>query len=72
FKIVLDSGASAHIFNDPRFFDQLELRDHNVICTGKEGATLPIKGVGRVTLQWDNSTVLLDNCLFVPNIVINL
>ncbi|KNZ50089.1 hypothetical protein VP01_4600g1 [Puccinia sorghi] len=61
-KIVLDSGASAHIFNDPRFFDQLELRDYEVICTGKEGATLPIKGVGRVTLQWANSTVSLDNC----------
>ncbi|POW04228.1 hypothetical protein PSTT_10533 [Puccinia striiformis] len=71
-KIVLDSGASVHIFNDTKFFDKLELGDRDVIRTGKEGATLPIKGVGRVILQWGNSTIAMDNCLYVPDIVINL
>ncbi|POV94118.1 hypothetical protein PSTT_17014, partial [Puccinia striiformis] len=71
-KIVLDSGASAHIFNDVQFFSNLELRDLDVIRTGKKDATLPIKGMGKVTLQWGNSVLTLDNCLYVPNIVINL
>ncbi|KAI9608927.1 hypothetical protein H4Q26_005121 [Puccinia striiformis f. sp. tritici PST-130] len=47
-KIVLNSGASAHIFNDTKFFDKLELGDRDVIRTGKKDATLPIKGIGRV------------------------
>ncbi|KAH9443964.1 hypothetical protein Pst134EB_033136 [Puccinia striiformis f. sp. tritici] len=72
FKIILDSGASAHIFNDAKFFDKLELGDRDVIRTGKKDATLPIKGIGRVILQWGNSTVSLDECLYVPDIVINL
>ncbi|KAI7962507.1 hypothetical protein MJO28_000601 [Puccinia striiformis f. sp. tritici] len=71
-KIVLDSGASAHIFNDVQFFSNLELRDLDVIQTGKKDATLPIKGMGKVTLQWGNSVLTLDNCLYVPDIVINL
>ncbi|POV99253.1 hypothetical protein PSHT_13735 [Puccinia striiformis] len=71
-RIVLDSGASAHIFNDTKFFSQLELGGSDVIRTGKKDATLPVKGTGRVTLQWGNSIVSLDNCLFVPDIVINL
>lgn len=43
-----------------------------MIWTGKEGATLPIKGVGRVTLQWGVSVISLDNCLYIPDILINL
>ncbi|KAH9472064.1 hypothetical protein MJO29_002152 [Puccinia striiformis f. sp. tritici] len=65
-------ATSAHIFNDTKFFSQLELGNHDVIQTGKKDATLPIEGTGRVTLQWSTSTVLLDNCLYVPDIVINL
>ncbi|EFP75812.1 uncharacterized protein PGTG_01143 [Puccinia graminis f. sp. tritici CRL 75-36-700-3] len=34
-KIILDSGASAHIFNDKRFFDKLELKD----CVASEPAS---------------------------------
>ncbi|KAI7965150.1 hypothetical protein MJO29_003248 [Puccinia striiformis f. sp. tritici] len=71
-KIILDSGASAHIFNDAKFFNTLELSDRDVIRTGKKDATLPIKGIGRVILQWGNSTISLEGCLFVPNIVVNL
>ncbi|KNZ61785.1 hypothetical protein VP01_1358g6 [Puccinia sorghi] len=71
-RIVLDSGASAHIFNDRRYFSQLQLENLDVIKTGKENATLPIKGIGEVTLRWNNRVVKLQNCLFVPDIVINL
>ncbi|KAI7957559.1 hypothetical protein MJO28_004654 [Puccinia striiformis f. sp. tritici] len=71
-NIVLNSGASAHIFNDTKFFDKLELGDRDVIRTGKKDATLPIKGIGRVVLQWGNSIISLEGCLYVPDIVINL
>ncbi|KNE90121.1 hypothetical protein PSTG_16426 [Puccinia striiformis f. sp. tritici PST-78] len=69
-KIALDSGASVHIFNDTKFFDKIELGNQDVICTGKEGATLPIRGVGRVILQWGSSTIAMNNCLYDPGIVI--
>ncbi|POW20412.1 hypothetical protein PSHT_03592 [Puccinia striiformis] len=39
---------------------------------GKKDATLPIKGIGRVVLQWGNSIISLEGCLYVPDIVINL
>ncbi|POV98101.1 hypothetical protein PSTT_14653 [Puccinia striiformis] len=60
------------IENQNRTRYNLELRDLDVIRTGKKDATLPIKGMGKVTLQWGNSVLTLDNCLYVPNIVINL
>ncbi|KNZ43830.1 hypothetical protein VP01_982g8 [Puccinia sorghi] len=71
-RIILDSGASAHIFNDQKFFEHLELGDFDVIKTGKQDATLPIKGRGTVRLTWGNCSISLENCLFVPDIVINL
>ncbi|KNZ58905.1 hypothetical protein VP01_1836g6 [Puccinia sorghi] len=71
-KIILDSGSSSHIFNDPRFFEHLELGDLNVMRTGKKDANLPIKGQGTVLLQWGKIKIALENCLFVPNIIVNL
>ncbi|KNZ54267.1 hypothetical protein VP01_2994g3 [Puccinia sorghi] len=71
-RLILDSGASAHIFNDKRFFSELELKNLDVIKTGKAGATLPIAGQGTVRLKWGKATITLSNCLYVPDIVINL
>ncbi|KNZ57551.1 hypothetical protein VP01_2129g6 [Puccinia sorghi] len=71
-RIILDSGATAHIFNDTRFFESLNLKQSDCIKTGKQGATLPIKGKGSVRLKWGKRTIRLENCLFVPTIVINL
>ncbi|PLW49959.1 hypothetical protein PCASD_01262 [Puccinia coronata f. sp. avenae] len=64
-KIFLDSGSSSHVFNDARFFDKLELKDLDVIKTGKEGASIPIKGLGIVILKWGDTTVALEDCLYV-------
>ncbi|KNZ61582.1 hypothetical protein VP01_1383g15 [Puccinia sorghi] len=71
-RLILDSGASAHIFNDEKFFQTLETGNFDVIKTGKVGATLPIKGRGTVSLTWKGISITLDNCLYVPDIVINL
>ncbi|KNZ46945.1 hypothetical protein VP01_680g6 [Puccinia sorghi] len=71
-RIILDSGASAHIFNDKRYFSNLELKDCDTIKTGKANATMPIKGIGEVKLKWKNRHITLRDCLYVPDIVINL
>ncbi|KNZ54014.1 hypothetical protein VP01_3075g2 [Puccinia sorghi] len=71
-RIILDSGASAHIFNDTRFFEKIELGNFDVIKTGKQGATMPIEGKGTVRLTWGKCSITLENCLYVPTIVINL
>lgn len=71
-RIILNSGASTHIFNDERFFEKLEHGNFDVIKTGKRNTTMPIKGRGTVRLLWAKSAITLENCLFVPDIVINL
>ncbi|KNZ54453.1 hypothetical protein VP01_2942g1 [Puccinia sorghi] len=71
-RIILDSGASGHIFNDLKFFDDVELGNFDFIKTGKKDATLPIRGKGSVVLTWGTKSVKLENCLYVPDIVINL
>ncbi|KNZ53397.1 hypothetical protein VP01_3250g2 [Puccinia sorghi] len=71
-KIILDSGSSSHVFNDHRFFKELNLGNLDVIRTGKKDANLPIRGHGKVRLQWGNMVITLDGCLYVPDIVVNL
>ncbi|KNZ53408.1 hypothetical protein VP01_3247g2 [Puccinia sorghi] len=71
-RIILDSGASAHIFNDKSYFSKLELKDYDSIKNGKADATLPIKGIGEVELKWKNQCITLQGCLYVPDIIINL
>ncbi|KNZ58951.1 hypothetical protein VP01_1827g1 [Puccinia sorghi] len=71
-RIILDSGASGHIFNDLKFFVHVEMGDFDIIKTGKKDATLPIKGRGSVALTWGNKMIKLENCLYVPDIMINL
>lgn len=72
-QIILDSGASCHMFNSQSFFSQLnELSGDDFINTGSKDAKLPIKGNGTVNLTWKGSSVSLSNCLFVPDLVVNL
>ncbi|KNZ58329.1 hypothetical protein VP01_1951g5 [Puccinia sorghi] len=71
-RIIMDSGASAHIFNDGQFFTQITQGEFDNIKTGKEDATLPIKGKGTVRMKWGNRVIQLEDCLYVPDIVINL
>lgn len=72
-KIIINSGASCHMFNSPLFFSQLNhLSSDDFINTGKEGARLSIKGKGVVKFSWKGSSVTLSNCLYVTNLVVNL
>ncbi|PLW23098.1 hypothetical protein PCASD_10533 [Puccinia coronata f. sp. avenae] len=49
--LILDSGASAHIFNHANFFSHLELGDFLVLKTGKAEATLPSDYLELTTLH---------------------
>ncbi|KNZ49646.1 hypothetical protein VP01_4883g3 [Puccinia sorghi] len=71
-KATQAHGATAHIFNNTRFFESLDLKQSDFIKTGKQGATLPIEGRGAVRLKWGQRTIQLENCLFVPTIMISL
>ncbi|KNZ53190.1 hypothetical protein VP01_3312g5 [Puccinia sorghi] len=51
--IILNSGTSAHIFNNVRLFEHLELKDLDFIKMGKQGATISIKGRGLLSLNWE-------------------
>ena len=51
-RLILDSGASAHIFNDLKFFDKIEMGKLDMSKTGKQRATLPIAGQGSVKISW--------------------
>lgn len=72
-QIILDSGASFHMFNSASFFiDLTPCSEDESISTGKEGAKLPIKEKGTVQLTWKDTSVKLSNAFFVPNLFVNL
>ncbi|KNZ49878.1 hypothetical protein VP01_4726g1, partial [Puccinia sorghi] len=71
-RIILDSGALGHIFNNLKFFNKIEMGEYNIIKTGKKDATLPIKGKGLVMLTWGRKTIKHENFIYVPDILINL
>lgn len=72
YRIILDSGASCHMFNSKAYFTELNKEIGDSISTGKEGANLPILGKGTVKLSWRSSHITLSNCFYVPELVINL
>lgn len=48
-KLILDLGSSTHVFNDPKYFENLTLGEFNVLKTGKEAASMAVKGKGTVS-----------------------
>jgi transposase InsO family protein len=73
-KIVLDSGASHHMLNDPRMF--LDRTPTNIeVLTGNrgDGKALVATARGTACLNFDNGEVLeLKDALYVPSLARNL
>jgi len=67
FPIIADSGANCHMFRDCVFFDTLEPASGQVIL-GDGKTSLPIKGIGTVSLCFGNNTVSVPNVRFVPDL----
>ena len=77
-SIIIDSGATAHMFNDAIWFANYKEVEQFNIGTSKPGATLICKGIGDIilTLASVNNqppvTLKLSNVLHAPSIARNL
>ncbi|MBW0484980.1 hypothetical protein O181_024695 [Austropuccinia psidii MF-1] len=71
--VVLDTGASNHMFNDKHFFDDLKYGTNMPISTGCNKSTLSETGTGTESVIDRNGTMwTLKECLYVPELTTNL
>ncbi|MBW0471261.1 hypothetical protein O181_010976 [Austropuccinia psidii MF-1] len=71
-ELIIDFGATHHIFNSEAFFSSISKTSPMNVSTGDSGSSLRAKGVGTVTISCNNHLFTLNNCLFVPNLNCNL
>ncbi|MBW0536449.1 hypothetical protein O181_076164 [Austropuccinia psidii MF-1] len=71
-ELVIDCGATHHMFNSAAFFLSINKTPPMNVSTGDSGSSLRTKGVGTVTISCNNHLFTLNNCLFVPNLNCNL
>jgi hypothetical protein len=71
---ILDSGCTKTMFQDRRMFDQSRnYRDCSVEVRVGDGFAIEAKGVGDVcVIATDGTKVRIPNCLWVPDLKINL
>ena len=73
--VMLDSGASFHVFNDPKWFQKLTYFTHPVKIQGATGqGNLISKGTVMLDLPSPLNTrrVLLENAYLLPTVPCNL
>ncbi|MBW0571154.1 hypothetical protein O181_110869, partial [Austropuccinia psidii MF-1] len=71
-QIVIDCGATHHMFYDIKFFSDQPRSINSKVATGDSQSQLLEIGIGKVTLKCDNKILKLENCLLVPNLKCNL
>ncbi|CAI5530823.1 unnamed protein product [Closterium sp. Naga37s-1] len=73
---LVDSGASSHICSDRSLFSSLQQPTDDIIVRFGGGETYKVLGVGKVVAtlrsQTSETTIQLDNVLFLPSSVHNL
>jgi hypothetical protein len=67
-KLVLDSGCYPHMVGNPKLLD--EIRPH--VSNVHFGNDASIQSVGKGNIVLRNNGVTLSNCLFVPDLRVNL
>ncbi|MBW0482496.1 hypothetical protein O181_022211 [Austropuccinia psidii MF-1] len=70
--LVIDCGATHHMFSDKSIFTKLILTPEEKIATSNPRSNLTCKGKGTVEIEVDKRLLTLYNCLYVPNITKNL
>ncbi|MBW0509046.1 hypothetical protein O181_048761 [Austropuccinia psidii MF-1] len=70
--LVVDCGATHHMFNNESFFLSLAKSVNIPISTGDINSTLIACGTVTVNIVCNNKTLSLYNCLYVPNLKCNL
>ncbi|MBW0508785.1 hypothetical protein O181_048500 [Austropuccinia psidii MF-1] len=71
-KLILDCGATHHMFNSPKFFHSLSDSTNIPVTTGNTNSTLKAIGVRKDSLLCSSQPLELDDCLYVPNLKCNL
>ncbi|MBW0510760.1 hypothetical protein O181_050475 [Austropuccinia psidii MF-1] len=71
-QLVVDCGATHHMFNSKAFFLSMSETMDITVSTGDSNSTLKAFGFGTVQLLCDNKTLTLKNCLHFPHLNCNL
>ncbi|MBW0535355.1 hypothetical protein O181_075070, partial [Austropuccinia psidii MF-1] len=72
FDLIIDCGATHHMFNSKDMFLSLNTTPSLSVCTGDSSSSLSTKGIGSVSITCGKKTLMLDNCLYVPRLNCNL
>ncbi|KNZ44831.1 hypothetical protein VP01_8781g1, partial [Puccinia sorghi] len=72
FQFILNLGSSAHMVSNPNWFCVLERKDLGFVCTSSGNESLKIKGIGTIRLINEIEEILLNQVLYVPDLVVNL
>ncbi|MBW0473456.1 hypothetical protein O181_013171 [Austropuccinia psidii MF-1] len=71
-QIVIDCGATHHMFNNIKLFTDFPKSIRSEVATGDSQSQLMETGIGKVTLKCNNKILKLENCLLVPSLKCNL
>ncbi|MBW0505588.1 hypothetical protein O181_045303 [Austropuccinia psidii MF-1] len=71
-QVVIDCGATHHMFNSPSFFCSPPTDIKSKVATGDAQSHLLALGLGNVILKNGDRTLHLKNCLYVPKLKCNL
>ncbi|MBW0542269.1 hypothetical protein O181_081984 [Austropuccinia psidii MF-1] len=70
--LVIDCGATHHMFSDKSIFTELILTPEEKISTSDPRSKLTCKGKGTVKIEVNKKLLTLNDCLYVPNITKHL
>ncbi|MBW0488376.1 hypothetical protein O181_028091 [Austropuccinia psidii MF-1] len=71
-QVVVDCGATHHMFNSPKFFLNCFKKICSKVATGDSNSKLWAQGIGTVQLECEGQLLNLRNCLYVPKLKCNL
>ncbi|MBW0530767.1 hypothetical protein O181_070482 [Austropuccinia psidii MF-1] len=71
-SLVVDCGATHHMFNNEKLFANFIEMKELKIATSNPTSSLISAGKGTVTIITNNNKLILQNCLYVPNLSKNL
>ncbi|MBW0534218.1 hypothetical protein O181_073933 [Austropuccinia psidii MF-1] len=66
--LIIDCGATYHMFNSREMFSLLQVTPPLSVCTGDMSSYLSTKGIGTVSIICGKQTHTLTDCLHVPKL----
>ncbi|MBW0478382.1 hypothetical protein O181_018097 [Austropuccinia psidii MF-1] len=71
-QVIINCGATHHMFNAPEFFPDSFKNIRSEVATGDSQSNLLALGIGNAELKCNGKVLKLENCLFVPKLKCNL